>query len=441
MRAFGSVIRTLGVILTLFLTLVQCNQMRGQEQAWPDVERDDSLSGTFSDRLNHLKERFTESGLTLHFDATYVFQGVASGGFRGPYFAQFSDETSAGNTISNDLRAEWDTEKLGWWSGGAIRARVQDHFGRSIVQRAGSIAAVNNEAIYPNVVDRFDQYGFAVTELYYEHTLNDVVSVYCGLLNTSSGDVNLFAGSALSHSQFLNLAMLYSAVENPTSPHTALGAGVSVTPMENVTGSFSVYGSEETAGENPFRNWHGTTLSSEWTLSHVLKERPGAQTFGFLYGIDLTRADLTTDPRLALASIVLGLPIPSKTANTWAFYYNAHQFIQGDDAGGWGVFARWGISDGDPNLVKLSTSIGVGGIGPIESRPKDRWGLGVYVLDMSNASLLRGLHITDEVGAEMFYNFALSPTLNVSPDIQLIDSGLPKADTTWVVGLRANFSF
>lgn len=397
----------------------------------------EKLTGDWGGR----RESLASAGLTVDFSATYVFQGVAAGGFTGPLFPRFSDEGDTGHTFAGDLQMELDTAKAGWWPGGTIKTRLQSRTGRSIVERAGSIAAVNNEAVFPIVLDRFDRSAFAITELTYEHAFGEKISVFGGLLNTSEGDENAIAGSALSHSRFLNFAMLYSLVEDATVPHTSLGAGINFKPTEKISGSFSVFGTAETAGENPFDRWRGTTFSTEWTFSHTLAERGGAQTIGVLYGINGRRANITASRRLVLGSLLLGLPIPTTDADTWAVYYNAHQFIKGDEKGGWGVFTRFGVSDGNPNLVKWNLAGGVGGIGLLPGRKKDGWGLGLFFLNMSDEDLLRRLGVRDEVGGEAFYNIAVSPWMHVSLDAQVIDSALSRVDTTWVLGLRVHFDF
>lgn len=400
---------------------------------WPREE--------FEEDWTERRQQWTESGLTVNFDATYVFQGVAEGGFAGPLFSIFSDEDVLGHTISGDLRMEFDTAKLGWWEGGTLSTRFQARSGQSVVQRAGSVAAVNNDALFPNVIDKFDGNAFAISELTYRHVLSEQVGIYAGLLNTSLGDANEIAGEALSHQHFLNFAMLYSLVEDATVPHASLGGGIDFAPTEDVSGSCSVFGSAETAGENPFSSWHGTTFSTEWTFAHKLGELPGAQTFGFLYGINVRQTNLAADPRLVLISAIFGLPIPETESDTWAFYYNAHQFLVGDESGGWGVFARWGISDGNPNFVKQNAALGLGGIGLFPSRKQDRWGLGTFFVDMSDEDLLTGLNVRDELGGEVYYNIAVCPSFHVTLDVQVIDSALPGVDTTWVFGVRTNYSF
>lgn len=397
----------------------------------------EKLTGDWGGR----REALAESGLTVNFNATSVFQGVAAGGFEGPFFPIFSDERDTGHTLGGDLQLEVDTGKAGWWAGGTLKTRTQSRTGRSVLERAGTASAVNNEAVFPIVLDQFDRDAFAITALVYEHALGEKLSVFGGLLNTSMGDENAIAGSALSHSHFLNFAMLYSLVEDATVPHTSLGGGINFTPAGNISGSLSVFGSAETAGENPFDRWHGTTFSTEWTLGHTLADRAGAQTLGFLYGINARRTDITADPRLVLIGILLGVPVPTTESDTWAFYYNAHQFLYGDESCGWGLFTRLGVSDGDPNLVKWNFAVGVGGIGLIPGRKQDNWGLGLFYLDMSDEDLLRGLGVRDETGGEVYYNIAVSPAFHVTLDAQLIDSALPRVDTTWVLGMRTHFDF
>lgn len=251
-----------------------------------------------------VREGLSAAGLTIDFDATYTFQGVAAGGFDGPFFDLFSDEGDTGNTFSGDLMLGLDTAKAGLWRGGTFKVCVEGRAGRSVLQRAGSVSAVNNDALFPDVVDKFDDDVTAITELTYTQHLCDKVALFGGLLNTAEGDANEIAGSALSNTHFLNSAMLYSLVEDATTPNVSLGGGILFELSEDLSGSFSVFGTQETAGENPFDHTQGTTFSTEWTMGHKLLERPGAQTCGFLYGINGSRANIAANPRIVLLSIL-----------------------------------------------------------------------------------------------------------------------------------------
>ncbi len=384
------------------------------------------------------RDTLARYGLNVDVDVTYTFQGIAGGGFAGPLFERFSDEGESGNTFSGDLKLALDTAKAGLWRGGSFEARLEGRAGRSVLQRAGTVSAVDNDALFPNVVDRFDDEALALTKLTFTQYVGEKVALFGGLLDTAEGDENELAGSALSNSHFLNSAMLYSLVEDATVPNVSLGGGVLLEPTEGVSASFSVFGTKETAGNDPFAHTAGTTFSTEGTFAHTLRERPGAQTFGFLYGIDASRTAIAVDPRLVIASVLSGRPVPATTDDTWAVYYNAHQYLRGDGEGGYGIFVRFGVSDGNPNPVKWNVAGGLGGKGLLPRRERDTWGLGAFYLGMSDEDLLKGLKVGDEVGAELFYNLAVTPWFHVIPDMQLIDPALPRADTVWVLGIRTH---
>ena len=393
-----------------------------------------TLSGNWGGK----RDAWASNGLSAELDATYTFEAVAGGGLHGAVFDALSNEDDMGNTFSGNLGLELDTGKAGLWQGGFFNFGVEGRAGRSVLQRAGTVSAVDNDALFPNVVDDFDENTLAVTELTATQYAGDSIAIFAGLLNTAEGDANELAGSALSNEHFLNSAMLYSLVEDATIPNVSLGGGISYEPNAIVAGSFSVFGTSESAGKDPFDAWHGTTFSTEWTLSHSLATHGGAQTFGAVYGIDARRTDIAADPRTVIAAVLQGSPVPNTDADTWALYYNAHQFVQGDADEGWGLFIRLGVSDGDPNVVRWNAAAGVGGTGLLPARSQDRWGAGAFYLGMSDADLLAGLGVDDEVGGEIFYNVTVTPWLHVTLDAQLIDSALPRADNVWVLGLRTH---
>jgi porin len=125
-----------------------------------------------------------------------------------------------------------------------------------------------------------------------------------------------------------------------------------------------------------------------------------------------------------------------------------------------GIFGRFGASDGDANIVHYFYSIGVGGKGMITGRPSDGFGIGYYYIDISNPTLT-GLFqktklLRDEYGVEAYYNFAITPWMKLTPDIQFvrpaqkhefnIDNGIAdirrkEVDTATVLGLRLQMIF
>lgn len=416
--------------------------------AGPSAGRADDTSaedGDFRTRAVLSGERWREPlsrrGVSVAFDASWTVQGVATGGYSDRVASVLSDEDDVEQTLSGRLLLELDTGAAGLWDGGVFTLSVEGRAGSSVLTRAGSIAAVNNDALFPNVVDRYDQETAAVTELTYEHAFGEWLCVYGGLLNTAEGDDNAIAGSALSRRRFLNSALLYSLTEDSTVPNVAPGVGIGLEPADEISGSFSVFGTTERAGEDPFDGYEGTTFSTEWTVGHDLFGRGGAQTVGFLYGIDGDRTALGSGRRSLIESILSGQPLPSSDDDTWAVYYNAHQYVAGSEDHGWGLFLRWGVSDGDPNPVRWTVSGGLGGVGLLPGRDEDAWGAGVYGIGVSDEELIRVLGIDDEVGGEVYYGVQVAGWMQVTLDVQLVDAGLPRADTALLAGTRVHVEF
>lgn len=72
-------------------------------------------------------------------------------------------------------------------------------------------------------------------------------------------------------------------------------------------------------------------------------------------------------------------------------------------------------------------------------------GAGVFYYDFSDelkdAASLVNFHIEEEVGVEIFYNFALTPWARITADIQVIDPARTDNNNAIFAGLRAEFKF
>ena len=83
-------------------------------------------------------------------------------------------------------------------------------------------------------------------------------------------------------------------------------------------------------------------------------------------------------------------------------------------------------------------SAGLGGTGVIPSRPNDRFGIGVFHLEVSDLFIEPRVGIGDEQGIEAFYNMAVLPWLGVTADVQRVNGTLQSADSAWIVSGRLN---
>lgn len=380
-----------------------------------------------------LRDDLAAHGLTFDLNGIYTFQGVADGGTR------FGDET--GNLFSGDLAVTLDTGKAGLWPGGFFKVRLEGKGGDGVQRRVGGISPVNNDLIAPNVAGHLGESAWGLTELSYTQFLSEKFGVTMGLINTTSGDSNPIAGSMISNDHFLNTGFLYSAVESAVMPTVTLGGGLVFVPSKHVQGSVVVVGSTETAGYNPFEVYEGTSFSTEWTFKYALGDLPGGMTVGGIYSINRPRTDLESDTRLFFGSVLLAGEVLTTEDDAWCVYWNGYQYLQGDEKKGWGVFARLGFGDGDVNPIRFNMAAGVGGTSPIPGRENDRWGVGLYYLEFADLAIIKALHVDDEVGAELFYNIALTPWAHFTLDAQVVDPAVPGADTAVVLGVRMGIAF
>jgi porin len=165
--------------------------------------------------------------------------------------------------------------------------------------------------------------------------------------------------------------------------------------------------------------------------------------FGFGFDQDFFRLG---DPRLEYPpGGPLTLSFSSKD-ESWALWYNgslAFWTHPEDEERQVGIFLRFGYADDETNPVEWNVAGGFGGVGPLDSRPKDRFGIGVYHIEPSQNFPLPALGIGEETGIEVFYNVHLLEGLSLTTDFQFIDTGLgggifvtEKPDNAWVGGLR-----
>ena len=86
-----------------------------------------------------------------------------------------------------------------------------------------------------------------------------------------------------------------------------------------------------------------------------------------------------------------------------------------------------------------------GGVGLIPGRDRDRWGVGIFHQDFTDQGVLPSLGIDSETGGEtggeLFYNIALCYGTNLTFDLQVVDSAIPRVDTAVVLGARLGVGF
>lgn len=247
--------------------------------------------------------------------------------------------------------------------------------------------------------------------------------------------------------QFMNLAFSATPMALRTVPYSTLGMALVFLPLHDAVVSFSVVDSEGTTTRSGFDTLFrdGTTLAMEGRLTIKPFGLTGHQLIGGAWS-NKNFNSLDQDPRTLIGNILFGTPLRTEDGS-WAVYYNFDQYLYGDSAKpgmAFGIFGRFGISDGKANSFEQFYSFGIGGKGLFPGRDKDRFGIGYYYLKLSDdlPRIVRRRLLRDhDQGGEIFYNIEIAPWLHVTPDLQILGPARRGVDTTVVTGVRIRFEF
>jgi len=239
----------------------------------------------------------------------------------------------------------------------------------------------------------------------------------------------------------MNVGFSFNPISLKTAPYSTLGAGFLFIPTEGVTTSFTVLDADGLVNQSGFDIiFNGnTTYALEAAVDSNFFEQSGRHTFGYSLSTKEYNS-LEQDPRVLISPLEQGLNAEN---GSWALYYNFDQYLvsdPNDPAQGWGLFGRFGLSDGEANILHRFYSIGLGGTGLIPGRDRDRFGVGYYYLQLSD-DRVGALTADSEQGVELFYNIAVTPSFEVSADVQVVDGAGRFSDTALVGGLRCRVAF
>lgn len=371
-----------------------------------------------------------ESGVTVEADATMFYMGVVDGGVQ-------RDFRFAGH---NDYVVNMDLGKMGLHEGLFVKLRGEHRYGESLAGATGALLPSAVAADLPTV----ETEHLYLTNVLFTQMLSEQFGVFFGKLDTLDGDLNAFAHGR-GKTQFSNMAFVASPIVLRTVPYSTLGTGFVILGDEGTPlFQFSVLSPREatrTSGLGDLYN-DGATLVGELRVPTQFLGRPGHQ----LVGASWSSRDyvaLEQDPRIILPDV----PI-ARQGGSWSVYWNFDQYLYVDPADssrGWGVFGRAGLADPETNPIEYFLSFGVGGSSMIRGRDADTFGVGWYYSGTSSelapdlAMVLGG--IGDGQGVEMYYNIAVTPWLQITPDVQFIMPARETVDTATVVGVRARVIF
>jgi porin len=422
-----------------------------------DIWSRSTLSGDWGGLRNELAAR----GVTLDMSLTQAAQGIVHGGKETGW------QYGGGR---GDIVLNLDTQKLGLWPGGFLNVEVEGNFTpadtipKSINGRSGALMPVNSNQFFPTTAgDNFNLPALNFTQFlspYFGFSIGKYATI-----TSTSGDMNEFAHGK-GDTQFMNAALNFNPMMSVTMPYSTLGTGLIVLPTKDphaaivsffvmsATGKASTSGFDDLSDDN-------LTFAGEGRVRTDFFSLTGHQLLGATYS---NRKFTSIDQN---ARFIFENGAFDEEKGSWNVYYNFDQYFyepKKASGEGIGVFGRFGASDGDPNFMHFFYSLGIGGKGVIPSRERDRYGLGFYYIDVKNPQL-EGIFQTtkllrDEYGFEAFYNIAITPWLELTPDIQIVRGAqkdevsigtgplglLPRIDkksigTATILGLRLKMVF
>ena len=436
------------IATTLFLLgMSLVSTQAGAQDASPTYSGDFLNRSTLTGDWGGARNELAAKGITIDLGLTQIEQGVVGGGKNSTW--EYGGR--------GDLTVNADTQKLGWWPGGFMNMEVESNFSRAVNRDTGALMAVNSSQIYPVTND---SNNFNVSALNFTQFLSHYFGLTAGkyaTITSTSGDMNEFAHGK-GDTQFLNLAFNFNPILAVTVPYSTLGAGAIVLPTadpKEAIVSFLVLqanGSAETSGFNDL-DANKLTFAGEGRVRTNFFGLTGHQLLGATYS-NKNYNSLDQSLRFFLVNREI-----QQKSDSWSVYYNFDQYLYEPNKGsgqGVGIFGRLGTSDGNPNPMHYFYSVGFGGKGIIPGRPIDRFGLGYYYITIRGPTFTGPFAtrsaLRNEYGFEAFYDVALTPWLQLTPDIQVVRPAqkdvvtvIPPTrqgiDTATVVGVRLQMQF
>ncbi|MBS0262475.1 MAG: carbohydrate porin [Planctomycetes bacterium] len=390
-----------------------------------------------------------EAGIIFAGRSTQFGFGIAGGVNRALPGPLSAFGLQMGNTTAYTGRGEYDTildlDKLVGLPKGRLLIRFEHWYGQfgNISLNAGTFAPPVFPALLPPAPN--DPGTLFLTNFLWTQPLSEHLVVFAGKSDVlGNADQDIFAGGD-GTDQFVNQALIANPAFLLGLPYTSFSAGF-VSPQE--WGAVRFFVRDPTGGTTDYFRFdklfsEGVIIGSELRLKTNFFDLPGEQHVGGMWKhVPLTNLSFAEPPPGVYPEpTVPGFPTLS---DSYTLYYGFDQYVTqyaGTDRG-WGLFGRGSISDGNPTPIRYFLSTGLGGYSPIARQRGDTFGLGWYFTGASNEfgplpRLVFGPR--NATGVELFYNFQVTPWLNVTPDLQVIRPGAGAiAETGFVYGVRMN---
>lgn len=381
--------------------------------------------------MGGLRPALGEHGVKFDASTTLFYQGVARGGKNTGF--EFGGR--------NDYYLTADGQKLGLWQGLIINLHGETRYGDDLLGQTGAFSPSNTALLFPEPgVSESALTEVKVTQFLSEHFL-----VFGGKINVVDGYMNPFAAGK-GQTQFMNTAFVLPPIFARTVPYSSLGAGFAILQDMYPVFSMMLIDPANHPVSSGFEDFfeHGVSLFGELSIPVTIASRPGHQNIFFSWSNRQVRA---LDATAYIDTNLGPLPLLGRETGSWSLMYAFDQYLIVDPCNpqrGWGVFSQFGLSDGNPNPIRSTATVGIGGSSPLQSRPLDTFGVGYYFMQTSTdlqQTLAPLAPIGNEQGVELFYNIGVTQWFHITPDLQFIEPAGQAADAAVVVGVRSRIDY
>jgi porin len=426
------------IVLLVFTFVTQCYGETGTAEAKLPTAPENSpfplkdYSGDFWNRPNLLgdfggkRNELAEKGITFETWVTQPFMGNARGGLSTKNGFRYSG--------SSDYIMLIDLDRMRLVDDAMIYLRGETKWGDGIDTKVGSISPVNLDAFLPSFGMGNDT---TFSEWLYEQQIWDG-KLFLAFGKATFGrywDKNVIAGDPLQ--QFTGLAFTRNPVLGIHCPYTRLETVAKYSFNDSFEYQFSIsdgLGQASRVGFDTAFQGNSLVFMNELNIKVKPWGLDGHQRIGFLYnktdGVKIRDIDW------------LNFDLPDtagfrQQTDDWAFWYNLDQYLYTepqDSSQGFGLFGRFGYSDGKTNPIAKFYSIGLGGKGIIQGRDKDGFGVGYYYLGLSKDLPEDS---KPEKGISAYYEIVITPSISITPNLHVIvDPGGADEDTAFAYGVR-----
>ena len=380
-------------------------------------------------------------GLFFDLYSTSAYQNVATGGLKtGNAFVQ-----------NTQLSINIDTGRAGLWSGALFHITLESRNGSSSPQEtftAGSTVPQYTGLAFPGP---FYVHDVLPTEYFLLQSLTPTFSVLLGKIDVLTiCDQTLFGDNY--KFDFANLNFNKNPMALNFYNTTSLAAVGVWTPSKKLTVAAGVFDPNSQADNFATKAFDRVNIYGTAIFSYSVGNLPG-QSWGQFNWTNRPKIDLGAPfgqlppgTNAQAVGILLGGPsaqgVPiNYRSDSWVTIGNVSQYLfvkdraatiaeklgNGQPLRGIGLFGRIGYAPEQTNTITRDASIALFAHGLLNARQNDSFGAGFYYNGISDplkrdtAQLSGGkAAIQNEKGSEVFYDFAITPAIRVTPSYQHI---------------------